>query len=142
MRNYWTADFLAELGDGAIETLGRYCSQPASPLTQVIIIPGGGAIARVPEDAMAFGHRDAPFNVHYLGMWADAADDERNIDWIRGLSQDMKPHTTGGLYLNFIGDEGTSRVQAAFGDKYDRLVELKREDDPSKLFRLNQNIAP
>ena len=35
------------------------------------------------EDATAFGERDAPFNMHYLSMWADPADDERNIAYTR-----------------------------------------------------------
>ena len=34
----------------------------------------------------------------------------------------MKPFTTGHVYLNFIGDEGADRVEAAFGaDKWARL---------------------
>ena len=53
-------------------------TQPVSPLTQMMLVPGGGAVARVPEDATAFGQRNAPLNMHYLSMWADPADtDER-----------------------------------------------------------------
>ena len=29
----------------------------------------------------------------------------------------MKPHATGGVYLNFIGHEGSERIAAAFGDE-------------------------
>ena len=55
----------------------------------------------------------------------------------------MKPWTTGRAYLNFIGDEGAGRVEAAFGEaKFARLAELKRTWDPTNLFRHNQNIAP
>ena len=55
----------------------------------------------------------------------------------------MKPWTTGRAYLNFIGDEGAGRVEAAFGaEKYARLARLKREWDPTNLFRHNQNIRP
>jgi hypothetical protein len=55
----------------------------------------------------------------------------------------MKPWTTGGAYLNFLGDEGTARIRAAFGPKkFARLVEIKRAWDPGNLFRLNQNIPP
>ena len=42
-------------------------------MTQIIVMAGGGAIARVAEDATAFGQRSAPFNIHFLSMWADAA---------------------------------------------------------------------
>ena len=55
----------------------------------------------------------------------------------------MRPHTTGGAYLNFLGDEGDGRVRAAFGRmKYARLQALKTRYDPDNLFRLNQNITP
>ena len=55
----------------------------------------------------------------------------------------MKPWSTGGVYLNFIGDEGHERVQVAFGpDKYARLQRIKARWDPTNLFRHNQNITP
>ena len=55
----------------------------------------------------------------------------------------MRPWSTGGAYLNFLGDEGQARVEAAFGPKkYARLRDLKKKWDPQNLFRLNQNIPP
>jgi FAD/FMN-containing dehydrogenase len=143
MQNYWSGDFLGELPDEAIDTLVSMATQPVSLLTQILVVPGGGAIARVPEDATAFGERTAPWNMHYLAMWPDPADTERNISYTRGVAMAMKPWTTGKAYLNFIGDEGTGRVEAAFGkDKFARLQQLKRTWDPENLFRHNQNIAP
>ena len=141
MQNHWTADFLAGLPDEAIDTL--VAGVAPSPLTQIIVVPGGGALSRVPDDATAMGHRRAPWNVHYLSMWPDPADSERNVSWVRALAAAMKPWTTGGLYLNFIGEEGEARVRAAFGpEKYARLVALKDRWDPENLFRLNHNIKP
>ena len=40
-----------------------------------------------------------------------------------------------------LGDE-PGFVRAAFGDTWDRLVEVKRRYDPGNLFRLNQNVDP
>jgi len=54
----------------------------------------------------------------------------------------MHPHSTGGIYVNNLGDEGGDRVRAVYGDNYDRLVEVKRRYDPGNLFRYNQNIRP
>ena len=76
-------------------------------------------------------------------MWADPADTEQNIAYTRAIASAMKPWTTGRAYLNFIGDEGSGRVEAAFGpEKFARLQALKDEWDPTNLFRHNQNIPP
>ena len=53
-----------------------------------------------------------------------------------------KRFASGGVYLNFIGDEGGDRVRAAFGNSYERLAAVKRTYDPENFFRRNQNIAP
>jgi FAD/FMN-containing dehydrogenase len=143
MRNYWTADFLAELGDETVDTLVSHATAPCSPLSQVILVAGGGAIARVPDDATALGQRDAPWNVHYLSMWADPADDDLNIEHTRSMAQAMRPWATGRVYLNYIGEEGPGRVEAAYGpEKYARLQQIKRSWDPDNVFRHNQNITP
>ncbi len=143
MQNYWTGDFLAELPDEAVDALTGLATRPVSPLTQIILMAGGGAIARVPDDATAFGERRAPWNMHLISMWADPADAEKNISYTRSIATAMGPWTTGRTYLNFIGDEGTGRVEAAYGpEKYARLQQLKRHWDPDNLFRHNQNIAP
>jgi FAD/FMN-containing dehydrogenase len=92
---------------------------------------------------MAFGQRQTPWNIHYLSMWADPADTDRNIAYTRRVSAAMKPWTTGLVYLNFLGDEGQERIEAGFGpEKYDRLRRLKAKWDPANLFRHTQNIPP
>ncbi|CAN5586110.1 FAD-binding oxidoreductase [soil metagenome] len=143
MQNYWTADFYESLPDEAVDVLVGHATAPVSPMTQIILVPGGGAVARVDEDATAFGQRRAPLNAHYLSMLPDPADTETNIAYTRAMASAMKPWSTGRAYLNFIGDEGSGRVEAAFGpEKYARLADLKRTWDPTNLFRHNQNIPP
>jgi hypothetical protein len=45
------------------------------------------------------------------------------------------------LALNFLGDAGAART--AYGtETYTRLVALRRQCDPTNVFRLNQNIVP
>jgi FAD/FMN-containing dehydrogenase len=63
----------------------------------------------------------------------------------RELAVVMRPFTTGSDYVNQIGletGEGSERIKAAFGVKYERLVALKNKYDPTNLFRHNQNIKP
>jgi len=141
--NYWSADFLAELPDKAVDTLVEHATNPVSPMSQMLLIPGGGAIARVPDEATAFGQRNAPFNTHFLSMWEDPSDTEKNVAYTKEIAGAMKPWTTGRAYLNFIGDEGEGRVEAAFGpEKFAKLQALKAKWDPTNLFCHNQNIPP
>jgi FAD/FMN-containing dehydrogenase len=143
MQNYWTGDFYGEFPDEAVDVLVDTATHPVSPMTQIILIPGGGAIERVDDDACAFGARGAKFSIHYLSMWPDPADTERNIEYTRGLAGAMKPWSTGAVYLNFIGDEGLGRVEAGFGaEKFARLQQIKAQWDPDNLFHHNQNIPP
>jgi FAD/FMN-containing dehydrogenase len=143
LRNHWTGDFLTGLPDEAIEILCRFHASVPSPWTQILVLPGGGACARVPDGTMAIGRRDAPFNLHITSLWDEAEDDDANIRWTRALSAAMKPFTTGRVYVNFIGDEGDARVVASFGEAgYRRLQALKDRYDPENLFRGSQNIKP
>jgi hypothetical protein len=53
--------------------------------------------------------------------------------------------STGAVYLNYIGQEekdADALVRSAFGSNYGRLAKIKRNYDPTNLFRLNQNIKP
>ena len=143
LRNYWTGDFITGLPDEAIDILCRFHLTKPSPLTQILLLPGGGAAARVPDGTMALSERGAPFNLHITSLWEDAADDEANIAWTRALGAAMKPFATGRVYVNFIGDEGEERVVASFGrEVYRRLQAIKDRYDPDNLFRSTQNVKP
>lgn len=142
-RNHWGGDFYEALSDGLVDALCSAHATVPSPHSLILIVPGGGQIARVPEDAMALGQRHAEFNSHLLAMWDDSADDERNVAWLRSLQDATRPFTTGGSFLNFVGEDGEDAVRAAVGrDKYDRLVAIKDRYDPGNVFRLNRNIHP
>jgi FAD/FMN-containing dehydrogenase len=143
LRNYWTADYLDELSDGAIDVFASHSTRmPVPSACQSIIFPWGGQIARVSSGDTPMAQRDAMWVSHPFVLWESADDDERHLAWGRGLSADMKRFASGGVYLNFIGDEGQDRVRAAFGDNYDRLAQIKAQYDPDNFFRLNQNIKP
>jgi FAD/FMN-containing dehydrogenase len=141
--NYWTGDFYEALPDEAIDVLVGIATQPVSPFTQIILVPGGGAVGRVPDDATAFSSRQAAFNFHFLSAWEDDGETQRNIDYTRGLAGALRPWSTGASYLNFLGDEGQARIEASFGAaKYARLRQIKGTWDPENVFHHNQNIPP
>ena len=143
---YWErGDYLTDLSDGAIDALVEGARTASSPLNELLVFPMGGAIARVPADATAFGDRTAPWAVWVVGQWTDPAEDERHRDWTRAVSASLAPWTTGTVYVNAIGGDVTeARKLAAFGGpaKHERLRRLKREWDPENLFRHNHNVAP
>jgi hypothetical protein len=144
-RAYMKADFLDELSDDAIEALARNGANRAGPMAQIIVEPMGGAISRVGENETALGRRDVPWCYHALALWMEPDQDtaDAQIAWAKQLSDDMRPHTTEGVYLNSTSDEGDERVRSTYGpEKYARLVALKDKYDPSNLFHLNQNIRP
>jgi FAD/FMN-containing dehydrogenase len=141
--NYHRGEHLASLPDAAIDAYIEHGSRVGSPMSQSIVFRHGGAISRVPDDATAASHREAPYMWHPIAAWKDPAETEREIAWVREASAAMAPFATGGVYLNFEQDEGAEHVRAGFGaEKYARLVALKDKYDPGNLFRINQNIAP
>ena len=45
----------------------------------------------------------------------------------------MHPYSAGGAYVNFMMDEGASRVQATYRGNYERLAAIKAKYDPTNL---------
>lgn len=141
-RNYWKSHDFRELGDGLIDVLIDAARHIPDPQTEIAFAHLGGAIARVPNDATAYGHRDAQFVLNVHGRWADPMKDGECIGWARGLFDAAAPFATGAVYVNFLTQDEQDRIRAAYGANYDRLALLKRKYDPANLFRMNQNIKP
>ena len=143
LRYCWKSDYLGPLSDAIIDTMVAHAWQAPSPTSYTILFHLGGAIRRVDGAATAFEDRSAEHALNINAVWADPQATERQITWARSFWEAMHPLSTGGVYVNFLGEEGADRVRAAYGpDKYLRLAALKRTYDPTNLFRLNQNIPP
>ncbi len=140
---YWKTEYLHRLDDDAIDTIVAHAGRMRSPFAAIHIHHLEGAVQRVAEADAAFAHRDAPLVLNILGLWMNPAESTTHVDWVRALWQTIQPSATGAVYLNFLGEEGHDRVEAAYGaDKCARLAELKKKFDPANLFRVNQNIRP
>ncbi|TDE13082.1 FAD-binding oxidoreductase [Jiangella asiatica] len=135
--------FFADQLDRAMveQILERLATAPA-PMRVAQIRPLGGAIARVPDDATAYAHRQRAFMVivaSFLDTPETRAEREAWVAEVAGLIQNGGP----GAYVNFLGDDGPQRVREAYpGVTWDRLTEVKRRYDPGNLFRLNVNVEP
>ena len=141
-RNYWKSHDFRELSDGLIDVLLEYAGKIPDPNSEIAYAQLGGAIAAVPQEATAYGHREAQFAMNVHGRWADADRDQACIGWSRDLFRAAAPFATGAVYVNFLTQDEGERVRAAYGSNYERLVQLKRKYDPTNLFRMNQNIRP
>ncbi len=143
LRYYWKSHYLGPLDDAAIDMLIAHAWRASSPASYTILFHLGGAIRRVGGSAAAFEDRSAEHALNINAVWTDPQATDEHIAWARNFWEAMHPMSTGGVYMNFLGEEGEERVRAAYGpEKYRRLMALKRKYDPTNLFRLNQNIRP
>jgi FAD/FMN-containing dehydrogenase len=141
--SYWKANQLPALTDKTIETFQTYVSQMSSPRTIVIIEHHHGAMCRVAPEETAFRHRKDPYDLVILSLWNDPEESEMHIRWSRDFFEAMKPFFGSGVYVNALyNDEGAERVRAAYGENYERLVQVKQKYDPTNFFRFNNNIVP
>jgi FAD/FMN-containing dehydrogenase len=141
-QNYWKSGYLNNIDDAAIDTLIKYGTSAPSPYSALLIEDLHGAVRRVSPDAVAFNHRESDFCLIIVAGWDDPADSDANIAWARDFASAMQPHLSERVYVNYLGNEGSERARNAYGENYDRLVELKTKYDPNNFFRMNQNIAP
>jgi FAD/FMN-containing dehydrogenase len=138
---YWKSTQLPDLDDDAIDGLTERSLAMRSPRSFTVIFQLGGAVARVAEDATAYSHRSARYNININAVWLPGERGEVETAWAIDLFDRLNARQA--VYVNFLMDEGQERVRKAYGPaKYERLVALKARFDPDNVFRMNQNIAP
>jgi FAD/FMN-containing dehydrogenase len=138
---YFKATNLAKLDDELIDRLCALHLQAPGPQCEIHVHQMGGEVARVPEAATAFGGRSMPFLLNAVTGWRDPADAASHTDWSRAVIEAAADASTGGAYVNFLGDANAARSSYS-SETFARLVALKNAYDPTNVFRLNQNIDP
>jgi FAD/FMN-containing dehydrogenase len=142
-RYYWKSEYLPGLSADLLAAYRGHAEGITSPHSAVILFPVGGALNGLPADHCPMGNRDANYVLNITGSWESADDDERHIGWARNAWSDMRRFSTGGTYINFLTEEeGIDRIRDAYGENYDRLVDVKTKWDPGNMFCMNKNIAP
>jgi len=151
VRAYWKNTSFDRLDDATIEVIASHAAEQTWRGTAFDIHHMGGAFGRVPADATPFPDRSAAYWLNIYGFWRDPADDAARVAFVRRFARAMRPHASGGQYVNFLGAEedqdrpGVSRAAAlaVYGpEKLRRLADVKRRYDPDNVFRLNHNIRP
>jgi FAD/FMN-containing dehydrogenase len=142
LRNYWSGRFLGELPDELLlETSERFLG--LETFGGVLFEPLHGAPTRVPSDATAFAGREARWNATFINVWTAPEEDERQIETARDYSRFLEPWKIGGGYLNYATEAAGDDLETEFGaERFERLRAVKRQHDPSNVFRFNHNIAP
>jgi FAD/FMN-containing dehydrogenase len=141
-RNYWKSHNFTHLSDDAIDVVLRYASAVPTPHCEIFLgLIGGKANAYAP-DATAYPHRNVQFAMNVHGRWLEPADDSKVVNWAREFFTAAAPYAAGSVYINFLTQDEGGRIREAYGQNYDRLVQVKRQYDPDNLFRFNHNIRP
>ncbi|MGA8040391.1 MAG: FAD-binding oxidoreductase [Acidimicrobiia bacterium] len=134
--------FSDEITPSQVKTFLEAIDASDAPMSAVQFRALGGAMARVPQQATAFGHRHRKFMVNVASFYESQEDRPTRETWVRSLANVMTNGDPGG-YVGFLEDEGIDRVRAAYpGGTWDRLREVKAKYDPENIFSHNQNIPP
>lgn len=140
---YWKAHRFDRLSTAFIDTVMSVLDdRPTTAFWQINGWAVGGAVSRVPEATTAVGHRAPGFELSLTTAWPPTdphGEDHKN--WVREGWKRLEPYSTG-VYANFVSDEGSTGVAAAYGDRLARLTALKDRWDPTNFLRMNANIPP
>lgn len=141
-KTYAKSHYLPALTDQAMAAFhAGAMAMPAGP-SAAFLLQMGGAVARVSEDATAFGGRNAAFQTLFLGVWEDDAGRPVSMKWVRDLWDSLVPSARG-AYVNLADDLDEAALKVTYGEaKFARLQKLKAKYDQGNVFNLNQNIRP
>jgi hypothetical protein len=140
---YWKADFVNELSDEAIALHIKHGSELPTLHSTMHLYPINGAAHKAGNSETPWNYRNANWSEVIVGVDPDPANKDRITTWAKKYWEALHPYGAGGAYVNFMMDgEGDDRVQASYGDNYERLAQLKSKFDPDNFFRVNQNIRP
>ena len=141
-----TAEWLRELNDDLVDILVRHILEPAGPSAVMVaeVRHAGGAVSAVDPSTAAYGNREAQHVLQLIGITPVPEAQAAFAAQVAGLRRELEPHTTGGVYINFLElDEKRDRTRQAFSDaSWRRLREIKAEHDPENLFGHGFAITP
>lgn len=130
------------LADAVIDVIVGRVESITSPFSQVGIWSVDGAVSRTAPDATAVGKREVGFEISIGTAWQPPTpDSQRHIAWVRDGWEQIRPFSAG-VYANFLSDEGAEGIEAAYGERLQRLTALKDRYDAENVFFLNANIPP
>jgi hypothetical protein len=130
-----------ELSPSHAEAILAHVETATAPLAAVQLRVLGGAVARVPDAATAFGHRRAKLMVNIAARDSRADRRAEHEAWAAGVADALSGGVTTPAYVGFIGEEGDEGGRRAYPPAtLKRLAQVKRRYDPENFFHLNVNV--
>lgn len=142
MQWYWKAHYVNEISDDCLDVNLIYGSKVPSLQSTMHYYPINGKVHDIKQEESAWVNRDKRYVQLIVGVDPDPANKEKITHWCRQYYDALLPYVNDGAYINFMMKESEDKVQAAYGENYPRLVEVKRKYDPDNFFHINQNIKP
>ncbi len=139
---YWRADFVETIPDEAVERHAEWAEKMPTWKCTMHLYPIDGAAHRVGPTETPWAYRNANWGSVMAGVDPDPTNVDAIGSWSRGYHEALHPYSAGGAYVNMMMEEGQDRVEASYGENYERLAKIKAKYDPDNLFHVNQNIRP
>jgi FAD/FMN-containing dehydrogenase len=146
---YKSAYMLQPFPDEQIDVIYEHLVNPSNPNTSALLqVDGyGGQVNAVDPAATAVAQRSSIMKLQYQTYWTDPAQDEANLEWIRGfytaMYGDAGPVPDGvmdGCYVNYPDADLQNWQQLYYKDGYARLQQVKARWDPLNVFNHRQSI--
>jgi FAD/FMN-containing dehydrogenase len=130
------------LASGAPEAILEHLETSTAHVAVAQLRVLGGAVARVPDGATAFGHRGAKMMLNVTAAYKNPDETPVHKAWVGSLATALSDGTSAS-YVGFLGDDGDDGVRRAYPPAtLARLAEVKRRYDPDNLFHRNLNVHP
>lgn len=144
LNSYWKSLYVKNIDENLMKMIIDKVNDSPSSQSLLSIRNLQGALSKVPEDAEAFGNRNARFLVSIDTMWNDDALNDHCLQWTKQFFGELKKYSDGPVYFNFNSDMSGSNNLAGdtFGANYQKLIDIKRKYDPDNFCRMNANIKP
>ncbi len=129
--HYWKTLNFESLSEGTLNELAAATQTLPTPLSEIHVQHMGGAVARVPVEDSAFGHRDARFFVNFIGVAQAASQVAMLREKVRALHDGVSREALPGTLPNF-GDQDDGDDVFRFGRQHAlRIAALRRRYDPA-----------
>jgi FAD/FMN-containing dehydrogenase len=101
----------------------------------------GGAIRSVDPTATAFRHRLARFNIFTWVFWQTEAEQKASLAFLADFRRELAPLSNGHACQNYPNRDSHNYQWMYWGENYPRLVAIKQQYDPERLFRFGQTVS-